>query len=573
MAKKKKKTSLAPAIKKTSLAAAIKQTTTQIKKASSKTSTQKSTSKNTSSTKKAAAAIKAAAKVQATSTKVSQNKKKEAAQKVAQASLQLTKMQTAKKRNSLQTTTLHTGKNKNSLQATKLQTTKKKTSSGKKSQSWRDKLRADGKQAVAKAKQTDALGVKIKEKSYKTDTGMSKALAKTGGYAKAYGDAYKELGNEKEYGKLSDKQKKQIIKEYMPSAKAAVDKEVNKKYPDKLSYRNLTSDEYLRLQTAERMPSAKAKNAALGTELSKTVGSLNTAALKKGKAASGVMEGLNPLPVSLDKMGSGTYSEAEKIQNRKSKDSTAYKAGYMLGQAGSYFLGGGLGAGESGVAKAVLKKMGAKQTSKALAKGVAGKSVQAGAKTGLKVTGKGTAKKLVRGELDDATRAMISTASKNASKTAGKNGTTALQRFAAGRVADAAISSPLNASDAIKSATDENGKVNWKSAGANFALNTGLDLAVGGGLDIGTKAVSKLTSKDMQKVVKILAKQKSGTPLSEAESKFLSKAVATARNTVADREAKQAVEELRAKQNESIATAEERGYNNINGGIENGKEI
>ena len=558
MAKKKKKTSLAPAIKKTSLAAAIKQTTTQIKKASSKTSTQKSTSKNTSSTKKAAAAIKAAAKVQATSNKVSQNKKKEAAQKVAQASLQLTKMQTAKKRNSLQTTTLHTGKNKNSLQATKLQTTKKKTSSGKKSQSWRDKLRADGKQAVAKAKQTDALGVKIKEKSYKTDTGMSKALAKTGGYAKAYGDAYKELGNEKEYGKLSDKQKKQIIKEYMPEAKAAVDKEVNKTYPDKLSYRNLTSDEYLRLQTAERMPSAKAKNAALGTELSKTVGSLNTAALKKGKAASGVMEGLNPLPVSLDKMGSGTYSEAEKIQNRKSKDSTAYKAGYMLGQAGSYFLGGGLGAGESGVAKAVLKKMGAKQTSKALAKGAAGKSVQAGAKTGLKVTGKGTAKKLVRGELDDATRAMISTASKNASKTAGKNGTTALQRFAAGRVADAAISSPLNASDAIKSATDENGKVNWKSAGANFALNTGLDLAVGGGLDIGTKAVSKLTSKDMQKVVKILAKQKSGTPLSEAESKFLSKAVATARNTVADREAKQAVEELRAKQNESIAKAEER---------------
>lgn len=505
--------------KKTSFASIMRQVAKQTKKTAFKKSVQKAANKKKESSNRndVAQAAKAAAQAAQEAAKraaAEKERKRQAAQKVAQASLKLAKMRNAQK---------------------------KAAANQQKNKTWRDNLRADGKQAVAKAKKIDALGAKVKTKSYKTNTGMARGLAKVAGYSKAYGDAYKDLSNEKKHGKLTDSQKKQAIKEYvMPEAKAEVDKAVDKALPKTLKYRNLTSDEYLRLQNAERMPSVEAKNAALGKNLAKTVGSLNTAALKKGKFASGAMEGLNPLPVSLDRMGSGTYSNGEKVQNRKSKDSTAYKAGYMAGQVGSFFLGGGLGAGESGIAKGLLKNMGTKQASKALAKN--------GAKTGLKIAGKGTAKRLVRGQLDDASRAMISAAAKNASKTAGKSGTTATKRFVAGRVADAAVSSPLNASDAIKSATDENGNVHWGEAGKAFALNTGLDLLVGGGIDVGTKAVSKLTSKDLQKTVKILAKQKSGIELTPAETKFLQKAIAQAKNTVAERAGQRAVDELRAKQ-------------------------
>lgn len=505
--------------KKTSFASIMRQVAKQTKKTAFKKSVQKAANKKKESSNRndvaqAAQAAARAAQEAAKRAAAEKERKRQAAQKVAQASLKLTKMRN---------------------------TQKKAAANQQKNKTWRDNLRADGKQAVAKAKKIDALGAKVKTKSYKTNTGMARGLAKVAGYSKAYGDAYKDLSNEKKHGKLTDSQKKQAIKEYvMPKAKAEVDKAVDKALPKTLKYRNLTSDEYLRLQNAERMPGVEAKNAALGKNLAKTVGSLNTAALKKGKFASGAMEGLNPLPVSLDRMGSGTYSNGEKVQNRKSKDSTAYKAGYMAGQVGSFFLGGGLGAGESGIAKGLLKNMGTKQASKALAKN--------GAKTGLKIAGKGTAKRLVRGQLDDASRAMISAAAKNASKTAGKSGTTTAKRFVAGRVADAAVSSPLNASDAIKSATDENGNVHWGEAGKAFALNTGLDLLVGGGIDVGTKAVSKLTSKDLQKTVKILAKQKSGIELTPAETKFLQKAIAQAKNTVAERAGQRAVDELRAKQ-------------------------
>lgn len=510
--------------KKTSFASIMRQVAKQTKKTAFKKSVQKTANKkkeasNRNDVAQAAQAAARAAQEAAKRAAAEKERKRQAAQKVAQASLKLTKMRNAQK---------------------------KAAANQQKNKTWRDNLRADGKQAVAKAKKIDALGAKVKTKSYKTNTGMARGLAKVAGYSKAYGDAYKDLSNEKKHGKLTDSQKKQAIKEYvMPKAKAEVDKAVDKALPKTLKYRNLTSDEYLRLQNAERMPSVEAKNAALGKNLAKTVGSLNTAALKKGKFSSGAMEGLNPLPVSLDRMGSGTYSNGEKVQNRKSKDSTAYKAGYMAGQVGSFFLGGGLGAGESGIAKGLLKNMGTKQASKALAKN--------GAKTGLKIAGKGTAKRLVRGQLDDASRAMISAAAKNASKTAGKSGTTATKRFVAGRVADAAVSSPLNASDAIKSATDENGNVHWGEAGKAFALNTGLDLLVGGGIDVGTRAVSKLTSKDLQKTVKILAKQKSGIELTPAETKFLQKAVAEAKNTVIKKAEQRAVDELSS--NERPATA------------------
>ena len=309
------------------------------------------TAKKKTSGKSAAQTVKAMAKA-AQSAEKAVAKAKAAKQKKLKAEKQK-KLKAAQNLQRLST---------NSLKNTRALREKQKKAATKKNTTWRDNLRADGKQAVAKAKQTDALGVKIKTKSYKADTGVNKSLFKATQYAKTLGDITSEL-DKKDYKNLTSAQKKQITKDAMKKATKEIDKAANKAYADKLKYRNLTSDEYLRLQTAERMPSVAAKNAALGKSLAKTVGSLNTAALKKSNKAQGVLEGLNPLPVELNRMSSGTYSEAEKAQNKKSKQTTGYKAGYMAGQVGSYFLGGGLGAGESGVAKAVLKKMGAKQGS------------------------------------------------------------------------------------------------------------------------------------------------------------------------------------------------------------------
>ena len=313
---KKKKTSFA------SIGSLVRRVAKQTKKAAKQVNP-KNTKKKTSASADATKAAQATARaLQNAAAKAAEEKerKRQAAQKVAQASLQLTKMRNKK---------------------TQVAAQEKKVST------WRDKLRADGKQAFEKGKKTDALGVKVKTKSYKTNNGMQRGLTKAAAYAATYSEINKELGKKDKYGNLSEAQKKQVIKQVMPDAKKSIDKKIDKALPNRLKYRNLTSDEYLRLQNAERMPSTKAKNAALGKDLAKTVGSLNTAALHKGKAAHGAMEGMNLLPIELDRMGSGKYTNAEKYQNQKSKNSKAYKAGYMGGQVGSFFIGGGLEIGRA----------------------------------------------------------------------------------------------------------------------------------------------------------------------------------------------------------------------------------
>ena len=303
---------------------------------------------------------------------------------------------------------------------------------------------------------------------------------------------------------------------------------------------DLTSEEYLRLQNAERLPGRKAKNAALGKDLAKKVGKRNVYDLQKSAGAIGFMEGTNPLPIELDKMGSGTYTKNDKKVMEKSKDSTAYKVGYGAGQVGSFALTGGGGALEKDIAKGLLKG----STKKAVS-GV----VKSTAKSTAKNTTKAGVKKLVKGQLDDATKGVVALSAKQAAKTASKG---SVKKFVANRAADVILSAPLNATDAIKQATDEKGNVNWTRAIGNMALNTGFDIGVGSAFDAGSAIIKKLTSREYKTVIRLMAKEQSGT-ITKGEKQTLDNIITKARK----------------KATKSIEDGRNTYYNSTKGGTEN----
>lgn len=303
---------------------------------------------------------------------------------------------------------------------------------------------------------------------------------------------------------------------------------------------DLTSEEYLRLQNAERLPGRKAKNAALGKDLAKKVGKRNVYDLQKSAGAIGFMEGTNPLPIELDKMGSGTYTKNDKKVMEKSKDSTAYKVGYGAGQVGSFALTGGGGALEKDIAKGLLKG----STKKAVS-GV----VKSTAKSTAKNTTKAGVKKLVKGQLDDATKGVVALSAKQAAKTASKG---SVKKFVANRAADVILSAPLNATDAIKQATDEKGNVNWTRAIGNMALNTGFDIGVGSAFDAGSAIIKKLTSREYKTAIRLMAKEQSGT-ITKGEKQTLDNIITKARK----------------KATKSIEDGRNTYYNSTKGGTEN----
>lgn len=230
--------------------------------------------------------------------------------------------------------------------------------------------------------------------------------------------------------------------------------------------KNLTSNEYLQLQNAERMPSKKAKDAALGKELSRKVGAVNTATYQNSKGAMGFMEAMNPLPIELDKAGAGTYTKEQKKTIEKAKDSTAYKVGYGLGTVGSFAMTGASGA------------------EKAIGTGIA--------KTAAKKTGK---------------------------EAIGKVG-----KFAANRAADVAVSTPFNLNEALKYSKDEKGNLDIKQAAKTLGVNTAADVLIGGAFEGIGKGLSVFKNKaDYNKYIKIKAKKEAGAKLTKAEQDFYDK--------------------------------------------------
>lgn len=144
------------------------------------------------------------------------------------------------------------------------------------------------------------------------------------------------------------------------------------------------------------------------------------------------------------------------IKTNKVTKSKAYKAGDITQEMASYAIAP-TGAVEKGLGKAAVK---------------------AGAKKLLKAEGK------------KATKEAVAKVSETVAKDLAKN---KVRTFARKRAADTIANAGFNAKYAASRARDENGKVDKKEAVKDFAINTGLDIGIGSGLDIakGIKSARK----------------------------------------------------------------------------------
>ncbi len=419
---------------------------------------------------------------------------------------------------------------------------------------WKSTHGKTGKEAQKIGKNIDAQGKTSKTETVKVNWGTKKPMTNVGVTVATYAEQKKQIDdelNKPKYSSLSDEQKDRIAKETIKAnskeTRKSIDDYVNSEMKDTVKYKNLTSDEYLRVQNAERMSGgSKAKNAALGKDLAKKVGKLNTAqyADESKRRGIGAIQGVNPLPVELDKMGSGAYSKGDKNIIEKGKESKEYKQGYTVGAMASFLTSGGVGGVEEAIGKGLIKAAGKKGVETASKKGLVKATTKAGTKT--------IGKKLTKDSLGTAEKALIGKSAQLAKKTAEKNATKASTKFIANRGADAIVSSPLNLSQSIREATDKDGNVNWSQAGLNMLANTAMDAAVGGGLELAGKGISKVvTKKNYNKIIKLMARQKAGIPLSKSESDFLNKAITEARQNVISRAQREAVEKVKAERTAS----------------------
>lgn len=415
---------------------------------------------------------------------------------------------------------------------------------------WKSTHGKTGKEAQKIGRNIDAQGKNAKTETAKVNWGTKKPMTNTGLTVATYLEQKKQIDdelNKPEYSSLSAEQKDRIAKEAIKAnskdTRKAIDDYVNSEMKDTVKYKNLTSDEYLRMQNAERMSGGvNAKNAALGKDLAKKVGKLNTAqyADESKRRGIGAIQGINPLPVELDRMGSGEYSKGDQNIIEQGKKSKEYKQGYTAGTMASFLTSGGVGGVEEAIGKGLIKAAGKKGVETASKKGIVKAATKAGTKT--------VSKKLVNESLGTVDRALIGKSAQLARKTAEKNATKASTKFIANRGADAIISSPLNLSQSIREATDQDGNVNWSQVGLNMLTNTAMDAAVGGGLELAGKGIGKVvTKKNYNKIIKLMARQKAGITLSKSESDFLNKAITEARQNVISKAQREAVEKVKAE--------------------------
>ena len=236
----------------------------------------------------------------------------------------------------------------------------------------------------------------------------------------------------------------------------------------KVGKTTLKSKNALRMADFQRMEVASRYGKNLGNKILKgnknlgqkdireKVGSKTAESAYKGKFITGAMQGSGFADVIHGSVG--TYNKQAKKAIKKTTESKAYMGGYVAGQIG------GFGLTQTGAA------------GKALAQGTI--------KAGAKATGKGLAKK-----------------------------------FAKNRAGEMIAESPMNALDAVKMSTDENGKLDKKQVAKFMALNTGLTGAAGGALE---GAAMKRATSNTKKLTELLGKQQAGT-ITDAEVKQLKK--------------------------------------------------
>lgn len=178
--------------------------------------------------------------------------------------------------------------------------------------------------------------------------------------------------------------------------------------------------------------------------------------------ATGVLEGSNPLPVSLSRLGPSNFSQADLNVIEKGKNSKSYAVGNMVGLMATM-----VGTKSGGVEDAIAQRLIRNMSKKALAK------------QGIKATDKEIMTAIER--LGKGESSAITNAVGNVSKT---------KKYAAQAVGGVGSTAYIDTADALRMATDEEGNVDLKALAGYGAMNIGL----GGAMSAGMKGVGDVVT-------------------------------------------------------------------------------
>lgn len=188
--------------------------------------------------------------------------------------------------------------------------------------------------------------------------------------------------------------------------------------------------------------------------------------------ATGVLEGSNPLPVSLSRLGPSNFSQADLNVIEKGKNSKSYAVGNMVGLMATM-----VGTKSGGVEDAIAQRLIRNMSKKALAK------------QGIKATDKeimAAIERLGKGE-----RSAITDAVGNVSKT---------KKYAAQAVGGVGSTAYIDTADALRMATDEEGNVDLKALAGYGAMNIGLGGAMSAGMKGVGDVVTSATGRGLKKI-------------------------------------------------------------------------
>ena len=190
--------------------------------------------------------------------------------------------------------------------------------------------------------------------------------------------------------------------------------------------------------------------------------------------ATGVLEGSNPLPVSLSRLGPSNFSQADLNVIEKGKNSKSYAVGNMVGLMATM-----VGTKSGGVEDAIAQRLVRNMSKKALAK------------QGIKATDKEIMSAIER--LGKGERSAITDAVGNVSKT---------KKYAAQAVGGVGSTAYIDTADALRMATDEEGNVDLKALTGYGAMNIGLGGAMSAGMKGVGDVVTSATGRGLKKISK-----------------------------------------------------------------------
>ena len=190
--------------------------------------------------------------------------------------------------------------------------------------------------------------------------------------------------------------------------------------------------------------------------------------------ATGVLEGSNPLPVSLSRLGPSNFSQADLNVIEKGKNSKSYAVGNMVGLMATM-----VGTKSGGVEDAIAQRLIRNMSKKALAK------------QGIKATDKEIMSAIER--LGKGERSAITDAVGNVSKT---------KKYAAQAVGGVGSTAYIDTADALRMATDEEGNVDLKALAGYGAMNIGLGGAMSAGMKGVGDVVTSATGRGLKKISK-----------------------------------------------------------------------